>query len=183
MQTSLQGSKLTLPEDVKNIFDKAKKKLCNLKEKKLKIEEIPVSLVIFDQLELAEKSVTNPLNVLYSKLESIYEEDNINFIGFSNYSLNPKIMNRALVLSVPDLDCRLDDLIEISRDISKSISINLKYDDILEILSKTYFSYKNILKTFKEFIVLNSYFEKYLKNQKKIFIDFRLKKSKEKTNS
>ena len=155
--------------------------LCNLKAKKLKIEEMPISLVIFDQLELAEKSETNPLNVLYSKLESRFEEDNINFIGFSNYSLNPKIMNRALVLSVPDLDCNLDDLIKTSMDISKSISINLKYDGILEILSHTYFSYKEILKTFKELIVLNSYFEKYLKNQK-ILIGFALKKSKEKTN-
>ena len=116
-------------------------------------KEIPVSLVIFDQLELAEKSVTNPLNVLYSKLESIYEEDNINFIGFSNYSLNPKIMNRALVLSDPDLDCSLDDLKETSR---------------VNILSRTYFSYKEILKAFKELIVLNSYFEKYLKNQKNL---------------
>ena len=72
MQTSLQSSKLTQPEDVKNIFDKAGKKFCNLKSKQLKMEEIPISLVIFDQLELAEKSETNPLNVLYSKLESIY---------------------------------------------------------------------------------------------------------------
>ena len=103
MQASLQGSKLTQPEDVRNIFDKAEKMLCNLKAKKLKIEEMPISLVIFDQLELAEKSETNPLNVLYSKLESRCEEDNINFIGFSNYSLNPKIMNRALVLTVPVL--------------------------------------------------------------------------------
>ena len=106
-------------------------------------------MVIFDQLELAEKSETNPLNVLYSKLESIYEEDKINFIGFSNYSLNPKIMNRALVLSVPDLDCTIDDLIETSRDILKIISINLKYDDILEILSRTYFSYKEVKKLLK----------------------------------
>ena len=50
-------------------------------------------------------------------------------------------MNRALVLSVPDLDQKLDDLRETSLNIVESISENsekLKKDIVFDILSRSY---------------------------------------------
>ena len=84
-------------------------------------------------------------------------------MGISNYSLDAAKVNRALILSVPDLDQKVDELMQTSKNIVESISIKLKNDKIFEILSRTYFDYKNLLQIFKELIV----YKKYVSAQKK----------------
>lgn len=46
-----------------------------------------------------------------------------------------------------------------SRNIVENISDKLKNDKIFEILSRTYFDYKNLLQVIKELIVYNKYVE------------------------
>ena len=102
-------------------------------------------------------SKCNPLIALYSKLDYPRKEEGVSFVGISNYSLRAETVNRALILSVPDLDERVDELIQSSYSIVESISEKLKTDKIFEILSMTYFNYKNILDIIKELIVYKNY--------------------------
>ena len=154
IQTYFQGSESTQPVDVENLFDKASNRLNYYKDNKL---ELPISMILFDELGLAEHSKSNPLKVLHSKLEYSGKEEGVSFVGISNYSLDAAKVNRALILSVPDLDQRVDELMQTSRNIVESISDKLKNDKIFEILSKTYFDYKNTLQIIKELIVYKTF--------------------------
>ena len=99
IQTYFQGSESTQPEDIENLFDKANNRLNYYKENKL---GLPISMILFDELGLAEHSKSNPLKVLHSKLEYSGKEEGVSFVGISNYSLDAAKVNRALILSVPD---------------------------------------------------------------------------------
>ena len=162
IQTYFQGSDTTIPEDVENLFKKAKDKL-KYYEKHPNLE-MPISLALFDELGLAERSKDNPLKVLHSKLEYDGKDKNVGFIGISNYSLDAAKVNRALVLTVPDLDKQLDELILTSSNIVESISPRLKDNIIFEILSNTYFQYKEQLQIIKELIVYKKYVEENKQN-------------------
>jgi len=118
---------------------------------------MPISLALFDELGLAERCKYNPLNILHSKLEYAGKDKNAGFIGISNYSLDAVKVNRALMLSVLDLDGHLDKLIETSSNIVDSISPLLKNNIIFEILSNAYFQYKKQLQNIKELIVYKKY--------------------------
>ena len=75
-------SQSNTPESIKNIFKEAKKRINKKKY---------LSLLVFDGLGLSEKSPTNCLKVLHSKLEmSLDPEDKkqISFIGISNWRLD-----------------------------------------------------------------------------------------------
>ena len=187
IQIYFQGSESTDPDDVLNLFDRAKKKLNHFikenkkiieeneklkKEKKeeKKLEELPTIMVLFDELGLAERSKKNPLKVLHSKLEYSGKDKGVSFIGISNYTLDAAKINRALVLSVPDLDQRLDEIVKTSENIVESISENLKKEPIFKLLSKTYFDYKNELQFIKELVVYNQY-KKDNNNKNKIIED------------
>ena len=161
-QTFFQGSESTQPEDVQNLFDNAGIKLKNLKEKRKK-EDLPIIMVLFDELGLAGKSQSNPLKILYEKIEYIGKEEGLSFVGISNYSLDASKINRALVLSVQDLDQKLEDLIETSQNIVESISERLKKETIFKVIAKTYFKYKQILQLIKELVV----YKQFIENEKK----------------
>ena len=122
-------------------------------------------MILFDELGLAERSEYNPLKVLHSKLEYTGKEEDVSFVGISNYTLDAAKVNRALILSVPDLDQKLDDLIETSCNIVESISYKLKKDIIFEILSKTYFNYKKELQNIQELIVYKKFVSENNKSQ------------------
>ena len=178
IQIYFQGSKSSEPEDVEYLFDKAKLKLKHfikendkLIQKGQKPEKLPIIMVLFDELGLAERSKKNPLKVLHSKLEYSGKDEGVSFVGISNYSLDAAKVNRALVLSVPDLDQRLDEIIKTSNNIVESISERLAKDPIFALLSRTYFDYKNELQFIKELIV----FKKYKNNK-----DIKLKEQIEK---
>ena len=154
IHTYFQGSKSTMPEDVLELFKKAEKKINYFKSLK---QELPISMILFDELGLAEISESNPLKVLHSKLEYAGKEEGVSFVGISNYSLDAAKINRALVLSVPDLDEKLDEIVETARDIVASISDKLKDDKIFELISNTYFEYKNQLQIIKELVVYKQF--------------------------
>ena len=169
IQIYFQGSESTQPEDVERLFKKAETKLEILKEKRNK-EDLPIIMILFDQLELAERSRSIPLNLLNEKFEYIDKGIQLSFVGISNYSLDASKINRALILSVPDIDQRLDDLIQTSENIVEGISDKLREEQIFEIISKTYFMYKRILQTIKELIVYKIFVEN--ENSKSKRIDF-----------
>ena len=125
---SIEDYRLITPGDVEDLFERAKKKQLEsvvgekknieknnkdknkLKKKdekdieKEKKENIPIALILFDELGLAERANTNPLKVLHSKLEYKGKADGISFVGISNYTLDVDKINRILKLSVPDLE-------------------------------------------------------------------------------
>ena len=160
IQIYFQGSESTIPDDVGSLFEKAKKKYASFKnkiEKKIEKEELPIIMVLFDELGLAERSEKNPLKVLHEKLEYAGKDEGVSFVGISNYTLDAAKINRALVLSVPDLDQNLDDLIETSNNIVESIYDRIKDEKIFEIISTTYFLYKKELQTIKELVAYKLY--------------------------
>ena len=153
IQTYYQGSYSSQPEDIENLFYIAKTKL---EYYKINNEELPISMILFDELGLAEISKNNPLRRLHCELEYTGRND-ISFIGISDYSLDITKLKRALVLSLPDLYNHLDELVETTYHIVESISPKLKKDKIFEILSMTYIQYKRILQTIKELNVYIKY--------------------------
>ena len=127
-----------------------------IKEGKENKELLPISMILFDELGLAEKSKNNPLKVLHSKLEYAGKEEGVSFIGISNYSLDAAKINRAMVLSVRNLEDKIDQIKSICESIVKSISEDLSknMDKIFDILAVAYCNYKSTLKTIKELKIL-----------------------------
>ena len=158
IQIYFQGSESTQPKDVEILFEKVKSKFKAFKDKNEK-QKLPIIMILFDELGLAERSKNNPLKLLHEKLEYIGKEEGLSFIGISNYSLEEPMANRALVLYVPDLGQNIDGLIQTSESIVESISYKLKKEPIFEIISQTYFKYKEFLKVIKELVVFKKYFE------------------------
>ena len=155
IRSFFQGSITTSTKSVINIFKNAKQKLDFFKEK-LELEELPISLVFFDELGLAEKSKENPLTILHSELEydlNEKKENKLAFVGISNYSLDAAKMNRAIFLCATELANKLDYSREAMESIVKSINENLflDYGPLFEILSKTYYYFKQKLKDNKKY--------------------------------
>ena len=99
-------------------------------------------MVLFDQWDLAERSNSHPLKVFNEKFEYVNKKKGMSFMDISNYPLNATQINRTLVLSVPDLDQKLDDLIQKSSgNIVENISDKLKRELIFDIISKVYNEY------------------------------------------
>ena len=186
IQSYFQGSNSTLPEDVKNIFKIAESRLKSFKKRSN--EDIPISMLLFDELGLAEKSKYNPLKVLHAKLDDYFNEhkninSNVNddqivvFVGITNWNLDAAKLNRALSLSVPDLDEDLEDAQETSSSIANSFNVNFgdkknnndnninndettKDNNIQifgDLLPKVYYYYKNTLKILKKLTVKKQY--------------------------
>ena len=160
IQNYFQGSDSTTPEDVEGIFKIAKGRLNALKEKDETNEskDTPISMILFDELGLAERSKKNPLKALHGNLEYDGKEKGISFVGISNWTLDAAKINRALTLSVIDLD----DKFEYVKYTSKSIaeSINPEFGNRLifdKILPNIYFNYKDNLKVLKILTVYKKY--------------------------
>ena len=116
-------------------------------------------MILFDELGLAEKSKTNPLKVLHSKLEYAGKKEGVSFVGISNYSLDAAKINRALILSVPNLEEKLDELKSTVKSIVESISEDLYKDQatVFNILSSAYYEYKNTLLFLKQLTALKQF--------------------------
>ena len=152
IQSYFQGSDSTIPEDVENIFQIASDKLKTLDPKK------NISMILFDEMGLAEKAKTNPLKALHSRLEYGGNKNEVSFVGISNWSLDAAKVNRCLLLTVPDLEDNMDDLKETSISIAKSIMENVGNNEIFnKILPFDYKTYKDTLKEFKKFKVYKQY--------------------------
>lgn len=70
---------------------------------------------------LAEISPNNPLKVIHSELDN---NDEIGFVGISNWSLDASKMNRGVHLSIPEPDKK--DLIETASIIATGINDEIK---------------------------------------------------------
>ena len=154
--TYFQGSEFTTYENIEILFEKAKKELEYYKVKNV---EIPISLIIFDELDLLDKSKENPLMALYTRLD-FSEKEGISFVGTSNFSLNEAKFNRASIFYISD-ENKLNEIIDISKSIVESISPKLINEKIFQILSSTYYQYKQKLKIMKELTVYKRYMSNY----------------------
>ena len=142
-----QGSETSTSKGVLNIFNKAREPIKRNIEKGNEIDFIPA--VFFDEMGLAENSVNNPLKVIHSQLEYDENEFKVSFIGISNWVLDSSKMNRGISLLIPQPD--LNDLIDTAKKIAQSYDKNIleRYDSFFEILSKTYYNYKDKIKNTK----------------------------------
>ncbi|CAJ0628335.1 12323_t:CDS:10 [Entrophospora sp. SA101] len=102
-----QGSSSSTSEGILKVFEKANK------YQETSRDEFPViSVVLLDEVGLAETSPFNPLKVLHSLLEPSYPADGrkVSVIGISNWRLDNSKSSRALLVQRPKFD--LDDLID-----------------------------------------------------------------------
>ena len=165
-QIYFQGSKSTTPEDIEELFKKADDLYKNYKHDKHSNDKVPIYMILFDELGLAEKAPTNPLKVIHSKLEYDGKTEGTCFIGISNYSLDAAKINRALSLSVPNLEDKLDQLKATAYSIVESISEDAYQDNLIfDLLSRTYCEYKKWLNFIKKLTVLKQYFNSKVKDK------------------
>ena len=141
---SYQGSMASTSQGIVKVFIKARKDLENLI---LEDKNDNISMVFFDEMGLAEHSPNNPLKVIHSVLENDLNEGDkkIAFVGISNWALDPSIMNRGMLLSIPEPE--EDDIIETAYIIGKSYDVHLSelYQDLFQNLGIIYFKYKKYL--------------------------------------
>ena len=143
--TLFHGSKMNTSETIEKIFDEV--------ENKIEIDTNTV--LIFDYLDLTEKSGSHSLNILYNKFEMINKKNRISFIGISNSLLDPSIMNRVLFLSLSNL--LLDDILSTAEAIANNFDNSLFkiYKRKYESLGTTYYYYKNNLKELNDEFIFN----------------------------
>ncbi|CAG2237365.1 RNF213 [Mytilus edulis] len=111
---SFQGSESSTSDGIIKVFEKAEKYQLHNDEKDV------LSVVILDEIGLAEISRFNPLKVLHGLIEPGNGKDlNIAVVGISNWALDAAKMNRAIHLSRPDMD--LQELMYTGKSISSSI--------------------------------------------------------------
>ena len=137
-----QGSETSTAEGIEQVFDKTLKAQLKKKEgkNKKKKENKIITLVFFDEMGLAERSINNPLKVIHYLLEKD-REDSVPFLGISNWRLDAAKINRALSLTITDYD--IEDLYDTAISIAESLNVELatKYKDFFETLAKTYYEY------------------------------------------
>ena len=105
-----------LRNGIENKKDENNIKINNLNEE----NNLPISMILFDELGLAERSKYNPLKALHGHLEFDGNGKDISFVGISNWTLDAAKVNRALSLSVPDLESNEKDLALTSISFNKS---------------------------------------------------------------
>ena len=165
IQTYFQGSKSNIPEDIEKLFRRTDNLYKKFKDKypDKKEDDVPIYMILFDELGLAEKSPKNPLKVLHHRLEYDGKTEGVCFVGISNYSLDAAKVNRALYLSVPNLEDDINMLSNTAQSIVENISKELignKDNKLLfEIISRAYREYKNFLFYIKKIIILKQFFK------------------------
>ncbi len=107
---SYQCSELSTSLGIQRCFELATK--VNLQYK----DRNRITVILLDEIGLAEKSPSNPLKVLHSLLET----SNIPVIGLSNWQLDAAKMNRFVHASRPSL--HLHDLKDTVRALKKAIN-------------------------------------------------------------
>ena len=136
--TSYQGSLTSKSSDIKSVFQRAKK----IAQESNK-EEI-LSIILFYEMGLSEISPNNPLKVIHSELDDNNNE--IGFVGISNWSLDASKMNRGVHLSIQEPE--LGDLILTAERIAEGIynNILLSNKGLIKNLTKAYYEYKSFIK-------------------------------------
>ncbi|XP_046860850.1 E3 ubiquitin-protein ligase rnf213-alpha-like [Xenia sp. Carnegie-2017] len=138
---SYQCSPLSTPEGIISIF-----KQCSQLQRDKDVKKF-VSVVVLDEIGLAEDSPLMPLKTLHPLLEdgTATSEDsgkeldynNVGFIGLSNWALDPAKMNRGIILSrgtPSDVE-----LFHSARGICSCDDVDYDIEEILKKLCKGYF--------------------------------------------
>lgn len=130
--SSFQGSESSTSDGIIKVFERAMK----FREQ----NEDVSSLVILDEIGLAERSRFNPLKVLHSLLEPEgKDQPEIAVVGISNWYLDSAKMNRAIHLSRPDMT--VEELFITGQSIIESIACQKSLDSILKKIAKAYLEY------------------------------------------
>ena len=115
-------------------------------------------MILFDELGLEERSKKNPLKALHCHLEIDGNEKGTSFIGICNWTLDAAKINRALTLSVPDLDSDIDDLKKTYICFAKSINDKFGSRPIFQrIIPNVYKEFKTNLESPKKLTVFKEY--------------------------
>jgi len=132
---SYQGSESSTSEGILSIFEKAIKY-----QEKNDAREV-ISVVLLDEVGLAEVSRHNPLKVLHSLLEPDYPDTRpkVSVVGISNWALDAAKMNRAIHLSRPEPD--EEDLFNTAVSIQKGCGRTSIDKLLLRDLAKAYYNY------------------------------------------
>ena len=164
---SFQGSESSTSDGIIKVFEKAEQ------YQKSNEKEDVLSVVILDEIGLAEISRFNPLKVLHNLLEPDgHSQPNVAVVGISNWALDASKMNRAIHLSRPDMD--VEELYQTGISISESFldtreketiwicpeykQITLfEIKDILQSIAESYLQYIHKLR-FKNFHGLRDYY-------------------------
>ncbi|RIA83302.1 hypothetical protein C1645_834051 [Glomus cerebriforme] len=120
-----QGSSSSTSDGIEKVFKKAKA------YQETSSKEFPViSVVLLDEVGLAETSPFNPLKVLHSLLEPSYPADGptVSVVGISNWRLDNSKSSRALLVQRPKFD--LDDLVETAVRLLDKNNLELPYLEI-----------------------------------------------------
>ena len=148
---SYQGSLTSNSFDIQTIFKRAKMTAKNQEKNSL-------SVILFDEMGLAEISPYNPLKVIHEELDNndkseLDDKNKIGFVGISNWTLDASKMNRVIHLSIQEPD--KEDLKKTSLAIGKGIDKDFGdiYKEIITQLAESYYEYKEYLK--------NNYFTLY----------------------
>ena len=143
--TSYQGSLTSNSLEIRKIFNRAKKIAKYKREKKDNEKSKSLSVILFDEMGLAEISPNNPLKVIHSELDNNNE---IGFVGISNWALDASKMNRGIHLSIQEPD--LKDLKKTSTIIANNIYEGIQkieqFKEVIDNLTKSYYDYKEHLK-------------------------------------
>ena len=132
---SFQGSESSTSDGISKVFDRARRYQTE--------DRNVISLVILDEVGLAEISRFNPLKVLHSLLEPDGSLPDVAVVGISNWALDAAKMNRAIHLSRPEMD--KDELYQTALSIRKSIDSTISLHDsdrrILTAMAEAYLLY------------------------------------------
>lgn len=116
---SFQGSESSTSDGIIKVFEKAQNYQKHNQSESNQSEDV-LSVVILDEIGLAEISRFNPLKVLHSLLEPENQETpDVSVVGISNWALDSAKMNRAIHLSRPEMDEK--ELYETSLSITESL--------------------------------------------------------------
>ncbi|POG74253.1 hypothetical protein GLOIN_2v1577211, partial [Rhizophagus irregularis DAOM 181602=DAOM 197198] len=116
-----QGSSSSTSDGIIKVFDKA-----NRFQETTSTQFPVISVVLLDEVGLAETSPYNPLKVLHSLLEPSYPATGptVSVIGISNWRLDNSKSSRALLVQRPQFD--LDDLVDTAeRLLNKRVRLSL----------------------------------------------------------
>ncbi|PKY27156.1 hypothetical protein RhiirB3_477801 [Rhizophagus irregularis] len=148
-----QGSYFSTSDSIIKIFDKANK------YQETTSNQFPViSVVLLDNVDLAETSPFNPLKVLHSLLEPSYPATGpaVSVIGISNWRLDNSKSSRALLVQRPQFS--LDDLVCTAERLLNTRVIDYGQRGALEPLAKSYMDYEKNGQALPNFHGLRDYY-------------------------
>ncbi|GBB91806.1 hypothetical protein RclHR1_01920010 [Rhizophagus clarus] len=148
-----QGSSSSTSDGIIKVFDKANK------YQETTSKQFPViSVVLLDEVGLAETSPFNPLKVLHSLLEPSYPATGptVSVIGISNWRLDNSKGSRALLIQRPQFD--LNDLVDTAERLLNTKVIGSGQRGALEPLAKAYSDYEKYGQTLPNFHGLRDYY-------------------------